>query len=65
MAFPKRPSLLMLILEKFSGRKQPDLAWNPASIAKVMTMYLAFEAMEQGKFTMDTTVMLRKRCRYF
>lgn len=36
--------------------QQPDLAWNPASIAKVMTMYLAFEAMEQGKFTMDTTV---------
>ena len=23
--------------------QQPDLAWNPASIAKVMTMYLAFE----------------------
>ncbi len=39
----------MLILEKFSGRRQPDSAWNPASIAKVMTMYLAFEAMEQGK----------------
>ncbi|MGH2251989.1 serine hydrolase, partial [Enterococcus faecalis] len=36
--------------------QQPDLAWNPDSIAKVMTMYLAFEAMEQGKFPMDRTV---------
>lgn len=23
--------------------QQPDLAWNPASIAKVMTMYLALK----------------------
>ena len=64
MAFPKRPSLLMLILEKFSGR-EPDSAWNPASIAKVMTMYLAFEAMEQGKFTMDTTVTATQKMSIF
>ena len=45
--------------------QQPDLAWNPASIAKVMTMYLAFEAMEQGKFTMDTTVTATQKMSIF
>lgn len=34
----------------------PDLAWNPASIAKLMSAYLVFEAMSQGKFTLDTIV---------
>lgn len=40
---------------------QPDLIWSPASIAKVMTMYLAFEAMEQGKFTLDTTIQATEK----
>lgn len=33
-----------------------DLHWNPASIAKLMSVYLVFEAMDQGKFMLDTTV---------
>jgi D-alanyl-D-alanine carboxypeptidase len=40
---------------------QPDLQWSPASIAKVMTLYLAFEAMEQGKFTLDTTITANEK----
>ncbi|MTD40205.1 DUF1958 domain-containing protein [Erwinia sp. CPCC 100877] len=40
---------------------QPDLQWNPASIAKVMTLYLAFEAIEQGKFTLDTTITANEK----
>ncbi|MEI5994152.1 DUF1958 domain-containing protein [Candidatus Enterococcus mansonii] len=49
-----------IVIDATSGQilweDQPDLSWSPASIAKVMTMYLAFEAMEQGKFTLDTTI---------
>lgn len=49
-----------IVIDANSGQvlweDQPDLSWSPASIAKVMTMYLTFEAMEQGKFTMDTTI---------
>ena len=34
----------------------PDLVWEPASIAKLMTMFLVFQALEEGQFTLDTTV---------
>jgi D-alanyl-D-alanine carboxypeptidase len=34
----------------------PDLKWNPASIAKLMSAYLVFEAIKNGQFTLDTTV---------
>lgn len=34
----------------------PDLSWSPASTTKMMTVYLALEAMEQGKFNLDTTI---------
>lgn len=33
-----------------------DLQWNPASIAKLMSVYLVFDAMAQGKFTLDTAI---------
>lgn len=36
--------------------ENPDLVWEPASIAKLMTMYLVFQALEDGQFTLDTTV---------
>ncbi|ALS02237.1 D-alanyl-D-alanine carboxypeptidase [Enterococcus silesiacus] len=56
---PYRPKA-SIVIDADSGQilweDQPDLSWSPASIAKVMTMYLAFEAMEQEKFNLDTTV---------
>ncbi|MBO0441934.1 DUF1958 domain-containing protein [Candidatus Enterococcus ikei] len=49
-----------IVIEAQTGQvlweDNPDLKWNPASIAKLMSVYLVFEAMEQGKFTLDTTV---------
>lgn len=36
--------------------ENPDLIWEPASIAKLMTIYLVFQALEEGKFTLDTTI---------
>ena len=34
-----------------------DTLWHPASLTKLMTAYLAFEAMRQGKFTMKDKVI--------
>ncbi|WYJ94520.1 D-alanyl-D-alanine carboxypeptidase [Enterococcus sp. 9D6_DIV0238] len=49
-----------IVIEAHTGQvlweDNPDLAWNPASIAKLMSAYLVFEAIAQGKFTLDTTV---------
>ncbi|WP_429951247.1 D-alanyl-D-alanine carboxypeptidase [Enterococcus sp. AZ170] len=49
-----------IVIEAQTGQvlweDNPDLKWNPASIAKLMSVYLVFEAMKQGKFTLDTTV---------
>lgn len=33
-----------------------ETAWAPASLTKLMTILLTYDAMEQGKFTLDTEV---------
>ncbi|WEV61266.1 serine hydrolase [Streptococcaceae bacterium ESL0729] len=38
----------------------PDEIRNPASMSKLMTMYLVFEAINQGKFSMESTVTASK-----
>ena len=49
-----------LLMEQESGRvlyeKNPDEPMPIASITKVMTLLLTFEAVEEGKLTMDTLV---------
>lgn len=49
-----------IVIEAQTGQvlweDNPDLKWNPASIAKLMSVYLVFEAMANGQFTLDTTV---------
>lgn len=49
-----------IVIEAETGQvlwaENPDLKWNPASIAKLMSVYLVFEAMAKGQFTLDTTV---------
>ncbi|MGX7201652.1 D-alanyl-D-alanine carboxypeptidase [Enterococcus plantarum] len=49
-----------IVIEEETGQvlwaDNPDLKWNPASIAKLMSVYLVFEAMAKGQFTLDTTV---------
>lgn len=36
--------------------KNPDTQLVPASLTKLMTVYLVYEAMEQGKFSLDSVV---------
>lgn len=34
-----------------------DVLWHPASLTKIMTAYLAFEALKAGKLTMDAKIV--------
>ncbi len=50
-----------LVFEPFDGTvvyaEDPDALWHPASITKLMTAYLTFEAMRAGAFNMDSEVV--------
>lgn len=49
-----------ILMDEASGRTirayRADAPHPPASLAKIMTLYLAFEALEQGKITLGTRV---------
>ena len=49
-----------IVIEANSGQviwaDQPDLVWYPASIAKMMTVYLLLDAITAGTLTLDTPV---------
>ena len=59
-ALAQIPCESAILMEQQSGRvlfeKQADLAMPPASITKIMTLLLVFEALEAGQFSLDTTV---------
>lgn len=50
----------VLLMELNSGQvlyeKDPDTARRPASVTKIMTMLLAFEAIDSGKFGLEDTI---------
>ncbi|WP_086348493.1 DUF1958 domain-containing protein [Candidatus Enterococcus clewellii] len=50
-----------IVIEANSGQviweDQADQAWYPASIAKMMTVYLLFDAINEGKLALDTPVI--------
>lgn len=50
----------VLLMELNSGQvlyeKDPDTARRPASVTKIMTMLLAFEAIDSGKLSLDGTI---------
>ncbi len=39
----------------------PDARNHPASLTKMMTLYMLFEAMDQGKYTLDSRLKVSKR----
>jgi D-alanyl-D-alanine carboxypeptidase (penicillin-binding protein 5/6) len=43
--------------------KNADVALPPASMSKLMTLYMMFEALERGTITMDTTFPVSSRAR--
>ncbi len=56
----KSPSAILIEAE--SGQviyeKNCDIAMAPASVTKIMTLLLTFEAMDEGKFSLDDTVVV-------
>jgi len=49
-----------LLFDAADGRvlyaEDPDDQWHPASLTKVMTAYLTFEAIKQGKLTLESKI---------
>lgn len=61
---PDRPKSAILIdanTGKVLWGENQDAPHNPASIMKLMVMYLTYEAMEKGDFNLDTTVTATER----
>ena len=52
---------LALLFEPVSGKvlyaEDPDLSWHPASLTKLMTVYVAFGAISRGELTMEDKVI--------
>ena len=50
----------VVLMEASTGQviyeKEPDMQRHPASITKIMTMILIFDALEEGKISLDDTV---------
>lgn len=50
----------VVLMEASTGQviyeKEPDMLRHPASITKIMTMILIFDALEEGKISLDDTV---------
>lgn len=55
----------MLLVDASSGNilaaQEATRSWHPASLTKLMTAHLALMAVETGKLTMDTSVVLSAR----
>ena len=49
-----------VLMEASTGQviyeKEPDMLRHPASITKIMTMILIFDALQEGKISLDDTV---------
>lgn len=43
------------------GSQSPDMPVEPASITKVMTAFLVFEAIEEGRLAMDQEILVSER----
>src|SRR3990170_4057796 len=53
-----------LVFEPYNGTvfysEDPDLPWFPASLTKLMTAYVTFQAIKDGKITRDTKLSCSK-----
>jgi D-alanyl-D-alanine carboxypeptidase len=54
-----------LVFEPFNGTvfyaEDPDAAWFPASLTKLMTAYVAFQALKEGTVKLDSPVVCSKK----
>jgi len=61
----EQPKYAAILVDAKTGEvlysRRPDAARHPASITKVMTLYLTFEAIENGKLTLQDRVPMSAR----
>lgn len=58
---PKSAILIDANTGKMLWSDNPDSPHNPASIMKLMTLYLVYDAMEEGRFNLDTKITATAR----
>ena len=55
----------MLLIDTDSGavlfEQEAGAAWHPASLTKLMTAFVAFQAISEGRVGLDTPVIISKR----
>jgi D-alanyl-D-alanine carboxypeptidase len=55
----------MLLIDMRSGeilmQQEADRPWHPASLTKMMTAYVAFAALRQGRLTLDTPIRISQK----
>lgn len=56
-----------MLIDESNGRviyaEEPDQSWYPASLTKIMTAYVTFEAIKAGTVKLDTPVPLSEKAR--
>ncbi len=64
-AIPAQARYASIVVDADTGRvlhaKNADTRNYPASLTKLMTLYLAFEALEDGRLTLDQRLKVSKR----
>ena len=61
-AFPKKTSSIAIDMKtgEIIASENPDLIQHPASLTKLMTLYLTFEALEKGKLKLSTPLKVSR-----
>ncbi|MBO7556515.1 MAG: D-alanyl-D-alanine carboxypeptidase, partial [Alphaproteobacteria bacterium] len=61
-AFPKQTSSIAIDINtgEIISSESPDIVMHPASLTKLMTLYLTFEAIEKGKLKMSTPLKVSR-----
>ncbi|MBP5399762.1 MAG: D-alanyl-D-alanine carboxypeptidase [Alphaproteobacteria bacterium] len=62
LAYPKHTSSIAIDIDsgEFISSESPDTVMYPASLTKVMTLYLTFEAIEKGKLKLSTPLQVSR-----
>ncbi|WP_243376134.1 serine hydrolase, partial [Staphylococcus aureus] len=55
------PGKLDRLTAAFKNNDNIDTKWNPASMTKLMTMYLTLEAVNKGQLSLDDTVTMTNK----
>jgi D-alanyl-D-alanine carboxypeptidase (penicillin-binding protein 5/6) len=65
---PQLPATAWYLVDQHSGRvlaqHNPQMRVEPASITKIMTVYVAFHALRNGTISMDDKVLISNNARY-